>query len=101
MAPTAKSPGCALVTGGAGFIGGHIVERLVADGWQVRVLDDFSSGRASNLAACEGRYELHRGDLTDVDLLDRAVDGADVIFHAVDLQIGLERTVEDFLGALD
>jgi len=80
MSPTAKSPGCALVTGGAGFIGGHIVERLVGDGWRVRVLDDFSSGRASNLAACEGRFELHRGDLTDSDLLDRAVAGADVIF---------------------
>jgi UDP-glucose 4-epimerase len=78
---TAHSPGCALVTGGAGFIGGHLVERLVSDGWQVRVLDDFSSGRASNLSACEGRFELHRGDLTDVDLLDRAVSGTDVIFH--------------------
>jgi len=81
MSATAKGPGCALVTGGAGFIGGHIVERLVGDGWRVRVLDDFSSGRASNLAACEGRYELHRGDLTDPDLLDAAVSGADVIFH--------------------
>jgi len=75
------SPGSALVTGGAGFIGGHIVERLVADGWQVRVLDDFSSGRVSNLAAVEGRYELFRGDLSDDAVLDAAVPGVDVIFH--------------------
>lgn len=81
MAGEPGSPGCALVTGGAGFIGGHIAERLVADGWQVRVLDDFSSGRAANLAAVEGRYELHRGDLSDDALLDAALPGVDVVFH--------------------
>ncbi len=81
MAREHREPGCALVTGGAGFIGGHIVERLVAEGWQVRVLDDFSSGREANLAAVEGRYELFRGDLADEALLDRALPGVDVVFH--------------------
>jgi len=81
MAGEPESPGCALVTGGAGFIGGHIVERLVADGWQVRVLDDFSSGREANLHAVEGRFELFRGDLADEAMLDRAMPGADVVFH--------------------
>jgi len=71
----------ALVTGGAGFIGGHIVERLCADGWRVRVLDDFSSGKAENLAKVDGRIELLRGDVRDADLLAKAVHGMEVVFH--------------------
>ncbi|HEX5065739.1 MAG TPA: SDR family oxidoreductase [Myxococcota bacterium] len=71
----------ALVTGGAGFIGGHLVERLCADGWRVRVLDDFSSGKAENLAAVDGRIELVRGDIRDADLLAKAVHGMEVVFH--------------------
>jgi UDP-glucose 4-epimerase len=71
----------ALVTGGAGFIGGHLVERLCADGWRVRVLDDFSSGKPENLAAVDGRIELLRGDIRDADLLAKAVHGMEVVFH--------------------
>ena len=71
----------ALVTGGAGFIGGHLAERLLAEGWSVRVLDDFSSGRESNLAGCGGRVDLVRGDVRDPDTLARALDGVEVIFH--------------------
>jgi nucleoside-diphosphate-sugar epimerase len=71
----------ALVTGGAGFIGGHLAERLLTEGWSVRVLDDFSSGRVSNLAGCEGRVDLVRGDIRDSDTLARALDGVEVIFH--------------------
>jgi len=71
----------ALVTGGAGFIGGHLAERLLAEGWSVRVLDDFSSGRESNLAGCGGRVDLLRGDVRDPDTLARALDGVGVIFH--------------------
>jgi len=71
----------ALVTGGAGFIGSHLVDRLLRDGWRVRVLDDFSSGRAANLAAAGEAVELLRGDVCDEVLLARAVRGADVVFH--------------------
>jgi UDP-glucose 4-epimerase len=70
-----------LVTGGAGFNGSHLVERLASDGWEVRVLDDLSSGREENLDAVCGSVELLRGDLLDGDLLDRALAGVDVIFH--------------------
>jgi UDP-glucose 4-epimerase len=72
---------CALVTGGAGFIGSHLVDRLVREGWRVRVLDDFSSGREQNLAASRAHIELLRGDLCDDALAARAVAGADVVFH--------------------
>ena len=71
----------ALVTGGAGFIGGHLTDRLVDEGWSVRVLDDFSSGKEENLACSAGRVELLRGDLRDRELVARAVDGVEVVFH--------------------
>ena len=71
----------ALVTGGGGFIGGHLTERLLGDGWQVRVLDDFSSGRESNLAAVASDIELVRGDLRDEDTVARAIEGVEVVFH--------------------
>jgi UDP-glucose 4-epimerase len=71
----------ALVTGGAGFIGSHLVERLLADGFAVRVLDDFSSGREENLAAVEDRIELVRGDVCDSEIVSHAVAGVDVVFH--------------------
>jgi nucleoside-diphosphate-sugar epimerase len=71
----------ALVTGGAGFIGSHLVDGLVRDGWRVRVLDDFSTGRAENLEASRAALDLVRGDLRDPAALARAVEGAEVVFH--------------------
>jgi nucleoside-diphosphate-sugar epimerase len=71
----------ALVTGGAGFIGGHLVAGLLAEGWEVRVLDDFSSGREANLADVAGAVELLRGDIRDAATLARAVAGVEVVFH--------------------
>jgi UDP-glucose 4-epimerase len=71
----------ALVTGGAGFIGGHLVAGLLAEGWQVRVLDDFSSGRESNLADVASEIELVRGDVRDEAALARCVTGVEVVFH--------------------
>jgi UDP-glucose 4-epimerase len=71
----------ALVTGGAGFIGSHLVDALVAADWRVRVVDDFSSGREENLAAARGGFELLRGDFTDPEIAARAVVGAEVVFH--------------------
>jgi len=59
-----------LVTGGAGFIGSHLVEELVGRGARVTVLDDLSTGRLDNLAAVEGRYELHERNLATDDVRD-------------------------------
>jgi nucleoside-diphosphate-sugar epimerase len=79
---SSRDPGRrALVTGGAGFIGSHIADRLVGDGWSVRILDDFSSGREENLADCRDRIELLRGDLRDPDFVARAVRDVEVVFH--------------------
>jgi nucleoside-diphosphate-sugar epimerase len=71
----------ALVTGGAGFIGSHLTDRLVEEGWSVRVLDDFSSGREENLSRSAGAIELIRGDLRDEGALGKAVRDVEVVFH--------------------
>jgi UDP-glucose 4-epimerase len=77
------SMGFALVTGGAGFIGSHLVDRLVSDGWRVRVLDNFSSGRMENIAHHRDNrnVEIIRGDLKNLKKTERAVKNIDVVFH--------------------
>ncbi len=70
-----------LVTGGAGFIGSHLVEALLERGDRVRVLDNFSTGRRENLAAVPADVDLLEGDLRDPATVRRAVDGIEVIFH--------------------
>jgi nucleoside-diphosphate-sugar epimerase len=70
-----------LVTGGAGFIGSHLVEALVGRGHEVRVLDDFSSGRRENLRAVRGEVEILRGDCADPAAARRSVKGIEVVFH--------------------
>jgi UDP-glucose 4-epimerase len=68
-----------LVTGGAGFIGSHLVERLLVEGHSVRVLDNLSSGRTEGLPA-EG-YELVEGDVRDRAIVKASLDGVDQVFH--------------------
>lgn len=70
-----------LVTGGAGFIGSHIARTLAAAGKQVRIFDDFSSGRRENLGSDAERIEIVRGDLRDAEAMRAAAAGVDVIFH--------------------
>lgn len=83
-----------LVTGGAGFIGSNIVERLVNEGHSVRVLDDFSSGKHANLAAFEGKVDVVQGDLRDPDAAKRAVADIDCIMHQAALP-SVQRSVEN------
>ncbi len=83
-----------LVTGGAGFIGSNIVERLVSEGYSVRILDDFSSGRQENIAGFEDVISVVRGDLRDPDVARRAVDDIDCIFHQAALP-SVQRSVEN------
>ncbi len=64
-----------LVTGGAGFIGSHLVERLVKDGQAVRVLDNFATGKRANIAPFMGHIELVEGDLRRPDDCAKACAG--------------------------
>jgi UDP-glucose 4-epimerase len=89
----------ALVTGGAGFIGSHLTERLVRDGWEVRVLDDLSNGRRENLAGVAGAVELLDGDVRDADMVRAAVTGTEAVFHLAALP-SVQRSWERPLDSL-
>ena len=77
-----------LVTGGAGFIGSNIVERLLKDGHSVRVLDNFSSGKEENLSFTKGTpaFELIRGDIRDKSTCDKACKDIDYVLHQAALR---------------
>ncbi len=70
-----------VVTGGAGFIGSHAVDRLVAEGAKVTVVDDFSSGKRGFLAGVEGEAQIVEGDCSDPKLLAKVLPGADSVWH--------------------
>lgn len=83
-----------LVTGGAGFIGSHLVQALTAQGRPVRVLDDFSTGLRSNLATLRPVPEIVEADLGDAPAVARAMDDVGVVFHLGALA-SVQRSVED------
>ncbi len=82
-----------LVTGGAGFIGSHIVQALVARGDRVRVLDNLSTGKLENLTSIRDKVEFIQGELTDPTSVATAVKGVDCIFHEAALA-SVQRSVE-------
>ena len=72
----------ALVTGGGGLIGSHLVDRLLSDGHDVRVLDNFATGRRENLLHVADDVEIVEGDIQSYERAHTAVRGCDVLFHA-------------------
>lgn len=81
------------VTGGAGFIGSHIVQALVGRGDRVRVLDNFSTGHRENLGANAAKVEIIEADLNDAAAVGRAVAGCEVVFHQAALA-SVPRSIE-------
>src|SRR6516165_1539420 len=83
-----------LVTGGAGFIGSHLVDALVAGGRKVRVLDDLSTGRLDNFRHVRDRIEWIEGSITDMKAVEAATNGVQWVFHLAALP-SVQRSVED------
>ncbi|HMB95329.1 MAG TPA: NAD-dependent epimerase/dehydratase family protein, partial [Tepidisphaeraceae bacterium] len=87
-----------LITGGAGFIGSHLGERLIRDGHQITIIDDLSTGRESNLAAIQKNpnVKIMRGSIEDESIVAQAIAKCDVVFHlaaAVGVQLVADETV--------
>ena len=85
-----------LVTGGAGFIGSHLVDALGGEGAEVTVLDSLVTGSASNV---DSRARLVEGSILDADLVDKEVEAADEVFHLA-AAVGVRHIVDDPLGSL-
>ncbi|MGD8253488.1 MAG: SDR family oxidoreductase [Syntrophobacterales bacterium] len=87
-----------LVTGGAGFIGSNLAERLLDDGVQVRVLDNLTTGFMENLEPFLGDIEFKQGDVRDLETLQEVMDGVEVVFHQAAV-VSVPQSVEDPIEA--
>jgi UDP-glucose 4-epimerase len=90
----------ALVTGGAGFIGSHLVEALMAGGCRVTVLDDLSSGKEHNLPIAAGELRFIRGDIRDRRTVEKAMAGCEAVFHLAAV-VSVPKTTEDPIGSAE
>jgi len=87
----------AFITGGAGFIGSHLADSLIARGDTVTILDNLSTGSRTNIAHLEGKITIHEGDIRDKELIDRLVKESDTVFHmaaALGVKNIMEHTIE-------
>ena len=84
----------ALVTGGAGFIGSHLVDELLIAGCNVTVLDNLSTGHLSNLKHIENRITFYKGDIRNQEILNKAAKDCDIIFHQAAV-VSVPSTVDD------
>lgn len=97
-----------LITGGAGFIGSHLADALLAKGYAVRVLDDLSTGKRENLALDNPRLQLMVGDVADAALVAQAVEGCQAVVHlaaVASVQASVDDPVKthqsNFIGTLN
>lgn len=88
----------ALITGGAGFIGGHLTEVLVKLGWDVVVLDNLATGRLENLENIKADIQFIEGDIEDGELVATSAKGCEVIFHQAAV-VSVPQTIEDPVGS--
>jgi nucleoside-diphosphate-sugar epimerase len=87
-----------LITGGAGFIGSHLVQRLVCAGARVRVVDNLCTGKIERLAAVRGKIDFVEADLADPQVCDRVVEGAAYVLHQAAIP-SVQRSIRDPLAS--
>jgi len=90
----------AFITGGAGFIGSHLAESLIARGDRVTILDNMSTGSKKNIAHLEGKITVVGGDIRDKDLVDKFVAESDVVFHMA-AALGVKNIMEHTIESID
>ena len=90
----------AFITGGAGFIGSHLADALIARGDSVTILDNMSTGSKKNIAHLEGRITIHEGDIRDKDLVDKLVADSDTVFHMA-AALGVKNIMEHTIESID
>ena len=92
----------ALITGGAGFIGSHLAERLIHAGYRVTVIDNLSTGQIRNLAALEGHPNFRAAieDIRDIHVMDRLVSECDLIFHLA-AAVGVQRIISEPIETIE
>jgi UDP-glucose 4-epimerase len=88
------------ITGGAGFIGSHLADALIARGDSVAILDNMSTGSVKNIAHLHGKIEVHEGDIRDKALVEKLVEQSDIVFHMA-AALGVKNIMEHTLESID
>jgi UDP-glucose 4-epimerase len=90
----------AFITGGAGFIGSHLADSLIARGDTVTILDNLSTGSRKNIAHLDGKITVHEGDIRDKELVDKLVKESDTVFHMA-AALGVKNIMEHTIESID
>jgi UDP-glucose 4-epimerase len=90
----------AFITGGAGFIGSHLADALIARGDSVTILDNMSTGSAKNTAHLQGKIEVYEGDIRDMALVEKLVAESDMVFHMA-AALGVKNIMEHTIESID
>jgi len=90
----------AFITGGAGFIGSHLADALIARGDTVTILDNMSTGSQANIAHLEGKITIHTGDIRDQSLVEKLVAESDIVFHMA-AALGVKNIMEHTIESID
>ena len=92
----------ALITGGAGFIGSHLAERLLNAGYSVTIIDNLSTGRIANIQALDSNPRFHSAieDIRNIHVMDRLVSECDVIFHLA-AAVGVQRIISEPIETIE